>query len=100
MPKMTENDNKCTAEKVGTDDDNNEEPPKKKSRQEGEQEVNTTKTNEVTRPLQREQEEEDIIRPEILQDVDNLSASSRNAKPYPHGVLENVYVDGFLGKCL
>lgn len=41
----------------------------------------------------------EIISSSILQNVDGLAKSYQsNTEPYPHGFLENIFVDGFLGK--
>ena len=44
---------------------------------------------------------EDVLDPitaEVLGQSEDLAASYRNAKPYPHGMIRNFCKDGFLGE--
>ena len=40
----------------------------------------------------------DPISPDVLRRSDELAASYRDARPYPHGLIRSFCKDGFLGK--
>lgn len=75
-------------ERIDESDSNNHtqsQRPNKRSR------LSTSNDNQIRN--------DDIISPKVLENVEGLSKSYRiNTKPYPHGFVEDIFVDGFLGK--
>jgi len=41
-----------------------------------------------------------ILSPNLLHNADQLATTYQTATPYPHGVLENIFIDGFLDQVL
>ena len=39
-----------------------------------------------------------IVSPFLICDAETIADSYRDAKPFPHGVMENIFMDGFSGK--
>lgn len=38
-----------------------------------------------------------VISPRVFQEIDTIVDSYRNASPYPHGIIHDIFVHGFLG---
>ena len=41
-----------------------------------------------------------ILSPEVLESTEHFAKSYKESEPYPHGIISNICVDGFLGTYL
>lgn len=69
----------------------NAEPPTKKIRHDGDNHDDDGATNHII---------SSVISPTVFPSCECLRSSYRDAKPYPHGIVRNLCVDGFLSSVL
>ncbi len=74
-----------------------EQPPAKRSRKELSEEKGSP-PQESTAQSEPNVSALDIFSPKIFDKPNDLVKAYNNAKPYPHGVLDEVFVEGYAGK--